>query len=169
MLLQLLHSETKLSPFDNKEISVALRFRLDKLAILLLTNLPCICSPKVQLDYHLHLFLLQVFQNCLLLKFHFQPPSMDFCMNSLNSLALTTFFHIYFHYYCHGYLNPRGNTSFQNQGRFFSSERCTYKSVCFIIYFIYIFYFVSCILFLIFTLSDFCIPVKHGSLNVFPF
>ena len=33
----------------------------------------------------------------------------------------------------------------------------------------YLFHFVSCTLFLIFTLSDFCIPIKHGFLNVFPF
>ena len=36
----LLHVGTKLSPFDSKEISASLRFRLDKLTTFLLTKLP---------------------------------------------------------------------------------------------------------------------------------
>ena len=36
----LLHVGAKLSPFDNKEIFTSLRFRLDKLATFLITNLP---------------------------------------------------------------------------------------------------------------------------------
>ena len=112
----LLHVGAKLSPFDNKEIFTSLRFRLDKLATFLITNLPLTCSLKVQLDYHLYFFLLQCFQNSLLLKFHFQSLSMHFCMNSLNSLALIQNFQNYFHYYCHWYLN--GHTGFQNQEQF---------------------------------------------------
>ena len=73
-----------------------------------------------------------------------------FCMNSFNSLALTTFFQIYFHYYCQWYINPRGNTSSQNQEHFFYGERCTYKNFCFIIYFILSFSF--CFLYFVFDI-----------------
>ena len=41
-----------------------------------------------------------------------------------------------------------------------------YNNFCFIIYFSFI-NFVSCSLAMIFTLRDFCVPVKHGFLNVF--
>ena len=49
---------------------------------------------------------------------------------------------------------------------FLSRERCTYNNFYFIIYFSFI-NFISCSLALIFTLPDFCVPVKHGFLNVF--
>ena len=164
-----MHVRTKLRPFDNKEISASLRFHLDKLITLLLTNCLVTYSLKVQLDYHLHFFLLQSFQSSLLLKFRFQSPSMHFCMNSFNSLALTTFFQIYFHYYCRWYTNPRGNTSSQNQGHFFLERDAPTKTFVLLSILFYLFHFVSCTLFLIFILSDFCIPIKHGFLNVFHF
>ena len=43
------------------------------------------------------------------------------------------------------------------------------KTLVLLSIFFYLFHFVSCTLFLIFTLSDFCVPIKHGFLNVFPF
>ena len=36
-------------------------------------------------------------------------------------------------------------------------------------FYYYFYYFVSYSLFLIFTVSDFCVSIKHGFLNVFPF
>ena len=46
----------------------------------------------------------------------------------------------------------------------FSRERCTCNAL-----FSFFIYFVSCSLFLIFTLFDFCVAIKHGFLNIFPF
>ena len=53
---------------------------------------------------------------------------------------------------------------------FFPREICTYSNFLSyylsLFFFVFFLYFVSYILFLAFTLCDFCIPIKHGFLNV---
>ena len=86
----------------------------------------------------------------------------------LISLALTTFFQNYFHYYCHWYLNAIGDTSFHNHGQVFFLQRdAPTKTFVLLSILLYLFHLVSCTLFLILTLSDFCFWIKHGFLNCF--
>ena len=148
-----MHVGTKLSLFDNKEISASQRFRLDKLTTFLLTNLPFNLFSKRTAG----------------LPFGFLSPSMFSEFLTLEvpfPISNHAFLHEFFEQSCFdsefSELLFRIIYKFSKSRTIFFLERDAPTTI-------YFFHFVSCTFFLIFTLCDLGIPIKHGFLNFFPF
>ena len=143
----LLHVVTKLSPFDNKEISASLRSRLDKLITLLLTNLLYNLFSQSTAWLPFAFLSPSKLSEFLTFEVSFSICMLAFLHEFMNNLALTTFFQNHFHYYCHCCLNARGNASFRNQGQFSFLQRDAPTKLLF-----YLFYYIFVILFLVLCL-----------------